>query len=187
MSLVVNQNLMATNAARGLSNSFASLADSGQMTANDAGLRQITRAEIKSLDSPDMQPAAAAPETATTSGAQAASTGTSETQAAPMAPEQTSGSLLNTTDGGLANILKQPQMGMQSQNIQAQNANVMDMMKSTSQQIGDRLHDPMMDPSLSALSSQWDNPRPLLDTISRNSGNSDSGVEAIRSLFNANG
>lgn len=191
MSLMINHNMMATVADRNLSNSFASLADSGRRsgdnTGDTTGLRQIERAEVIPLDSAGAQPTAAAQETKAASGAQGASAGASETQASPVLPEQTSGSILNTTDGGLASMLTQPRMGMQSQNIQAQNANVMNMMQSTTQPIGDRLNDPMMDSSLSALSPVWANPRPLLDTISRNSGNADSDVEALRSLFNANG
>lgn len=100
-------------------------------TPADPELRQITRAEIKPLENADAQTTGAAQETGTTSGAQGASVGTSETSApsAQTTPAVTSsealspvesagstatpmdtgtGSLVNTTDAAtsLNNDLK---------------------------------------------------------------------------------
>ncbi len=100
MSLTINHNLMAMNAAREPGSSFASLADPGLSTANGLGVREIIRAEIKPLNSADAQTPATALETGTASAAQGASTGASGTQASPVAPEQQTGSILNTTDLG---------------------------------------------------------------------------------------
>jgi hypothetical protein len=98
MSLVINSNLMAINATRETSNSFASLASSRQRTANDTDLRQITRAEIKPLNSGETQPMGESQEAGIVSGAQGDSTATNETQTEPMALERQTGTLLNTTD-----------------------------------------------------------------------------------------
>lgn len=187
MSLVINQNMMALNAARNLSNSIQGPMRVQTNRDDAAGLavREIQRAEIKSLDSPDAQPTAAAPETAPE--AQGAAAGSSAAQAAPKLSEELRGQLLDTTDTGLGMAPSRAQMDMKIQNIQAQNANVMGMMNSTAQPIGNRLRDPMMDPSLTALSPQWSRTEPLLNAPSGNTGTQDQGVEALRSLFKVTG
>jgi len=187
MSLVVNQNLMAVNAARGLGNSFASLADSGNRTGNDAGLRQITRAEIKPLDSADAQQPAAAPETETASGAQGASAGASETQASPMAPEQQTGSILNITDAGLGSINMQAQRGMQALNFKTPGNGLAEMLNRPAQSAVKILGNSMTDFSIDVLSPRFSATEPLLNHIPTASTSVDKDVEALRSLFNVNG
>ena len=174
MSLTINHNLIATNAAREPGNGFASLADSGFSAANGLGMREIIRAEIKPLDSAEAQTPAAAPEA-------------SAAQAAASAPEQQTGSILNTTDmGSHRGVLGRLQNSVQPLNSQAQSGNVRKMMRSAPQTIGDRLYDPMMDLSIE-LSPQLSRREPMLKSPRMIYGVADKAVEAILSLFNVNG